>query len=423
MKYVIIGNSAAGIGAIEAIREVDLESEITVISDESHLAYSRPLISELLADKTTQKKMLYRSPEFYELNSVELMLGRKVVGLELDSKQFILEDRTVGSYDKLLIATGSRPFIPPMEGTELNGVHTFFTLEDALAVMELARRVDNVVVVGGGLIGLKAAEGLKEREIKVTIVELAPIIMGTALDEAAAKIIERHIRSAGVEVITGNAVQTINGVNSYVASVTLKDGINIPCEMVIVAVGVRPNAEFATEAGIEVNRGIIVDNKMQTNVPDVYAAGDVAEGYDMLNKMVRGLPLWPVAYQMGKAAGFNIAGIDYEYDGGYAMNSIELFGLPTISMGITQPPEEPEKNDYQVFVKSDMEEKIYRKLVLRENRIVGAVFVNSVDRAGIINGFIKDQTDVSEIAEELLNDDFSLALMPENWRKRKLLKG
>jgi len=306
-----------------------------------------------------------------------------------------------------------------MEGTSLDGVHSFFTLEDALAVIELAKKVNDVVVVGGGLIGLKAAESLKEKNINVTIVELAPIIMGTALDEDASKIIENHIRDIGVEVITGNAVQTIRGVNSRVVGVTLRDGMEIPCGMVIVAVGVRPNSEFAKEAGIKVNRGIIVDNKMQTNVPDVYAAGDVAEGYDMLNKMTRGLPLWPVAYQMGKAAGFNMAGVDYEYDGGYAMNSIELFGLPTISMGITQPHEE---DDYQVLAKSDMENKIYRKLVLKEGRVVGAVFVNSVDRAGIVNGFIRDGTDVSKVAEYLLNDDFSLALMPEDWRKSKLLK-
>jgi len=417
MRYVIIGNSAAGIGAIEAIRKIDTEDDITVISDENYLAYSRPLISELLAGQTTQENMLYRPPEFYQDNKVELILGHKVVGLDVESKHFILDDETKGKYDKLLIATGGRPFIPPMEGTQLKGVHTFYTLDDALAVMKLAKRINNVVVVGGGLIGLKAAESLKERNINVTVVELAPIIMGTALDEEASKIIEQHIREIGIEVITGNAVQTIRGAASQVVGVTLRDKTKIICSMVIIAVGVRPNSEFAKESGIEVNRGIIVDGKMQTNVPDVYAAGDVAEGYDMLNKMVRGLPLWPVAYQMGKTAGFNMASVDYEYDGGYAMNSIELFGIPIISMGITQPPEE---NGYQVLVRSDMKKKTYRKLVIRDDRIVGAVFINSVDRAGIVNGFLKENTDVSDIAEDLLDESFSFAAMPENWKIKKL---
>ena len=417
MRYVIIGNSAAAIGAIESIRKVDSENDILVISAERYMAYSRPLISELLAGETTPQKMLYRPPEFYKLNDVELMLGRKVVGLNLKAKRVILEDGEEIGYDKLLIATGSHPFVPPMEGTDLKGVHTFFTLDDALAVMEMARKVKQAVVIGGGFIGLKAAESLKERGIRVTVVELAQTVMSTALDESAARIVEEHMRSEGVRIITGNAVQKIYGVNSYVTGVELRDGTRIPCGLVIVSVGVRANSQFAKDAGIQVNRGIVVDDRMRTSAPDVYAAGDVAEGKDMLLGMLRGLPLWPVAYRMGKAAGYNMAGVEYTYNGGFAMNSVSIFGLPIISMGITTPSG---GDGFRVLIRADMDKKIYRKLVLRENRLVGVVFINSVDRAGIANGFIRDGTDVSDIAEKMLDDDFTLALMPENWRKLKL---
>ncbi|HID57507.1 TPA: NAD(P)/FAD-dependent oxidoreductase [Candidatus Poribacteria bacterium] len=417
MRYVIIGNSAAAIGAIESIRKVDRENDVLVISAERYMAYSRPLISELLAGETTPHKMLYRPPEFYKLNDVELMLGRKVVGLNLRGKKVILEDGEEIGYDKLLIATGSHPFLPPMEGTDLKGVHTFFTLDDAIAVMEMARKVKQAVVIGGGFIGLKAAESLKERGIRVTVVELAQTVMSTALDESAARIVEEHMRGEGVKIITGNAVQRIYGVNSYVTGVELRDGTKIPCGLVIVSVGVRANSQFAKEAGIQVNRGIVVDDRMRTSAPDVYAAGDVAEGKDILLGTLRGLPLWPVAYRMGKTAGYNMAGGDYPYKGGFAMNSVSIFGLPIISMGITTPSG---GDGFRVLIRADMDKKIYRKLVLRENRLVGAVFINSVDRAGIANGFIRDGTDVGDIAEKMLDDDFTLALMPESWRKVKL---
>lgn len=417
MRYVIIGNSAAGIGAVESIRKADGDGEILIISAERYMAYSRPLISELLAGETTPQKMLYRSPEFYKLNDVELMLGRRVVGLDVETKRVILEDGEEIGYDRLLIATGSRPFIPPMEGADLKGVHTFFTLDDALAVIEMVQKVKQAVVVGGGFIGLKAAESLKERGLKVTVVELAQTVMSTALDESAARIVEEHMRGEGVRIITGNAVQRIHGVNSYVTGVELRDGTSIPCGLVIISVGVRPNAEFAKESGIQVNRGILVDDRMRTSVPDVYAAGDVAEGRDMLLGTLRGLPLWPVAYRMGKAAGYNMAGVEYTYDGGFAMNSVSIFGLPIISMGITTPSA---GEGFRVLIRADMDKKTYRKLVVRDNHLVGAVFINSVDRAGIANGFIRNRVDVSEIAERMLEDDFTLALMPENWRKVKL---
>jgi NAD(P)H-nitrite reductase large subunit len=413
VSYVIIGNSVAAVGAIEAIRQIDKEIPITVISDEPYPVYSRPLISEYLAGQVTEDMMGYRNPDFYEKNGVITKLGKKVVTINSEKKSLRLDDGEEVAYSKLLIATGGTPFIPPMKGLDKGNIFTFIKMDDAKKLDALVPKLRHVVVVGAGLIGLKAAESLHHRGVKVTIVELANRVMATVLDVEAGRIVQGALEKAGVHIITENTVDEILG-DGELNGVKLKDGQTISCDAVIVAIGVVPNAAFAKESGVEVNRGVITDAHMRTNLPDVYAAGDVTEGPDYLNGGNRVMPIWPNAYIQGKISGFNMAGVDREFPGGLAVNSIELFGVPVVTAGLSNI----DSDDLEVLTSTGNGE--YRKVVLRGSVVVGAVFVGSIDRAGLITGLIRDQIDVSIMRDRLLADDFGYIDFPIELRKERL---
>ncbi len=413
MSYVIIGNSVAAIGAIEAIRKVDKEINITVISDEPYLVYSRPLISEFLAGQVKEEMMGYRDTGFYEKNGVTTKLGKRVVAIDSAKKSVKLDDGEEVAYGKLLIATGGTPFIPPMKGLGKERIFTFIKMDDAKQIDALVPEMDHVVIIGAGLIGLKAAESLHHRGVEVTVVELANRVMAAVLDVDAGGIVQSALEKAGIDIVTENTVDEILG-GKAANGVRLKDGREIRCDAVIVAIGIVPNAVFAKESGVEVNRGIVTDKHMMTNLPDIYAAGDVTEGPDYLNGGNRVIPIWPNAYVQGKIAGFNMAGVEREFTGGLAMNSIELFGVPVITAGLSNI----DSDDLEVLTK--IENGNYRKIVLRGSTIVGAVFVGKIDRAGIITGLIRDQIDISSMRDRLLADDFGYIDFPVELRKERL---
>jgi NAD(P)H-nitrite reductase large subunit len=405
--YCIIGNSAAAIAAVEAIIRNDKEGQITMISDESRFAYSRPLISDLLSGKVTAGGMFYRDEDFYSENEVNL-LWKKVTGIDTKDKIVILEDDERISYDKLLIATGGIPILPRIKGLERESVFTFTKWDDVSKIEEMIKRAKNSVVIGGGLIGLKAAESLREVGIEVTVVELADRILSPVLNERASKIVEDHLIENGVRIIKENTVDEIT-----VDGVILRDGKRIECESVIVAIGVGPNIEIVSGTGILVNRGIIVDEHMETSIRDIFAAGDVAEAYDTLYGERRVIPICPLAREQGTIAGYNMSGSESRYKGGFGMNSIELFGLPMISVGIAN-----EDDGYEILEKED--DKGYRRIVLKDNIIVGAIFVECIDRAGIITGLIKDKIEVEEFKDVLLDDNFGYVSFPKELREERL---
>jgi NAD(P)H-nitrite reductase large subunit len=404
MNYVIIGNSVAAIGAVRGIRQIDTEGNITVISRENHTAYGRPLISYLLGGTVTEKRMAYLPDDFYEKNRVNLLLNAEVVAVDSDQKRVKLAAGDVINFDKLLVATGGDPFVPPIEG--MGGkekIFTFTTWDDAAKLKGIAYDINRVVVIGGGLIGLKAAEGLNQLEKSVTIVELADRILSAAFDRTAGRIVAKKMKANGIEVLTEDTVVRIEGEGAEISGVTLKSGDFIPCDTVIVAIGVRPAAGFLKGSGVEVNRGILADDTMETSVKGIYAAGDVAEARDFFTGTKNPMPIWPDAYIQGDIAGVAMAGGDKTYAGGLAMNSLELFKVPTISMGITNPAEHDE---YDILTYQDLENYLYRKIVLKGNLLVGAVLVGAVDRAGIFAGLIRDQIDISPFKDKLLTPDF-----------------
>ncbi len=418
-KYLIIGNSAGGIGAAEAIRQADKVGAITIVSDEPYPSYSRPLISEYLAEKCSLERMLFRPPDFYEKNNIRTILGRKAEQLNIDDHTIKLDDGRKITWEKLLLATGGVPIVPGIDGTGLKGVFTFTTLDDAKAIDEFlnqypARKV-RAVVIGGGLIGVSVTEALVKRGVDVTIVEMKERVLNTILDEETSALEAEALRRVGVEIITGH---TVGKVSSYLegeaTGVTLDDGRPIPCEMVIVAIGVRPRTEFVSDTGIKINRGITVDRYMATSSPDVYACGDAAEAYDFIYGENRLTPIWPNAYMGGRVAGFNMAGVSTEYQNGTVLSSLKYFGLDVVAAGMVTPPD---GKGYDVLRRRYGD--TYRMVVLKDGLVVGMAFVGNIEKSGIVFSLMKDKVKVDGFREALIADDFSLASLPEEiWRPR-----
>ncbi|WP_298433064.1 FAD-dependent oxidoreductase [Geobacter sp.] len=414
MNYVIIGNSVAAVGAVRGIRSIDQSGNITVISRERHVAYGRPLISYLLGGVVTEKRMAYLPEDFYEKNRVNLLLDSEVVGLDAQARKVRLAAGDTIAYDRLLIATGGDPFVPPIEGmADKERIFTFTTWDDAAKIKGVANDIGKVVVIGGGLIGLKAAEGLHLLGKQITIVELADRILSMAFDRPAGRIVAKKMKANGIEVLTEDTVVRIEGEGADITGVTLRSGDFIPCDTVVVAIGVRPACTFLKGSGIEVNRGIVVDDRMETSIKGVFAAGDVAEARDFFTGVKNPMPIWPDAYIQGDIAGASMAGGTKEYAGGIAMNSIELFKVPTISMGITNPQEPKE---FEILTYLDQENYLYRKIVIKDNLLAGAVLVGAVDRAGIFAGLIRDKVDIAPFKEQLLAPDFGFVHLPKELR-------
>ncbi|MFH1483786.1 MAG: FAD-dependent oxidoreductase, partial [Chloroflexota bacterium] len=298
-KYVIIGNSAGGIGAGEAIREVDREGSICIISDEPFPVYSRPLISEFLAGERTLDGMLYRPRDFCQQNSIEALLGRKVVGVDFPGARVALEGGESLPWERLLLAIGGTPIVPNIAGREKEGVFTFTTLEDARRMERFLEGKPRVVVIGGGLIGMSLASALVKRGLSVVMVELLDRVLSAILDEPASRLVEGVLREAGIELITGQTVREITGkfgAEGRVGGAVLQNGRQLSCGLVVIAIGVAPRTELVKNSPVNVNRGIVVDRHMATSYPHVYACGDVAEGYDFVYGTGRLTPIWPNAY-------------------------------------------------------------------------------------------------------------------------------
>jgi len=421
-KYLIIGGSVSTIGAVEAIREVDSIGTIMVISEESPLTYSRPLIGEYLGGNASLEKIIYRSKEFWRLNSVEVSVGKRVVSIELGSKYVVLDEGEKIYFEKLLIATGSKPAIVIIEGMDKVGVFTFTSLANAEVLKTRITDLERAVIIGGGLIGVCAAEALAVQDVEVTIVELKETILSLLLDPEVSDIIKSKIQKEGIKVIAGHFVKSIIGRKddgSKVAGVVLENGEVIPCDIVVIAIGVKPRIELAVGTGIKTNVGIVVDRFMQTDVPCVYASGDVAEAYDFIFEENRVLPQWPTAYVGGKVAGYNMAGLETKYPGGTLMSALKYFNTSLIAAGMTNPRN---GQDIQVLFSKDHKNSVYKKIVIRKGRIIGFILVNDIERAGILFNLMQKGVNIDTFREKLLSSNFCLLSLPEQLRKTILME-
>ena len=412
-KYLIVGNSAGGIGAAEAIRQTDRGGVLTIVSEEPYPAYSRPLIAKYLSKERTLEGMLFRPSDFHDHNNILFLPGKKVTHLELDGQTALLDDGGQITWEKLLLAVGGKPIFPRIEGSDKTGVFTFTNLDDAKAIDRYLGNRKRAVVIGGGLIGISATEALAKRGLDVAVVEMKERILNTILDEKASSMAEEVLEQAGVTIVTGHTVVEVNGRES-VEGVTLDNGEALRCDLLLVAIGVSPRSELALDASLDTNRGIIVDRYMATSHPHVYACGDVAEPYDFVYEENRLSPIWPNAFIGGRTAGCNMAGIATEYPGGTAMNSLNYFGIDITSAGM---PTAPDDDGYEVVSKQDR--GTYQKVILKDNIIVGMVSVGSIEKSGIIFGLMRDRVNVEGFKHSLLANEFGLAFLPRSsWQEQ-----
>lgn len=416
--YLIVGNSTAAISAVESIRHYDHEGTIAVVSGEPYPAYCAPLISYVLAGKIPESQINYRPGNFYEKLRVTAHLGHAVTELRPAEHQVVLDDGASLEYGKLLVACGGTPIVPDLPGVDAAGVFTFTRYGDVNQVRAWVKEhgVQDAVVIGGGMIGVKAAEALEHMGLRTTMVELLDRILAQALDERGSSLAQRALEKDGIRVLTSRGAKAIESEDGRATGVRLDTGAVLPAQMVIMAIGVRPNTKLAAEAGACVNRGVMVDDHMRTSLPDIYAAGDVTEGYDPLLGESRPIAIWPSAFLQGAVAGANMAGEDTVFKGSVAMNSIQVCGLPTISVGLTDPAKADEILEY-----NSPDGQNYRRLFLRDDRVIGAVFVGDIDRAGIITGLIREGLDVGEFKQKLIARDLGLLSLPKEYRKHKVM--
>lgn len=406
-RYIIVGNSAAGIAAYEGIRQVDKTGTVAMISEETAPIYSRSLISYYLAGQIDEEGMLFRPRSYYSREGITALLGRSVVKIDAQNDQVHLDDGQVLGYEKLFLGTGSAAVHLDLPGADLPGTFVFRSYDDAKAIIARLPKVKETVVVGGGPVGVKAAEALSYRKVKVSLVVHSGNLLSQILDSHAARVIHDMLEEHDVKIITHADVAEVNG-TAEVSGVKLTDGRVLPCQMVVFCKGVSPNIDLAKEAGIAVRRGVIVDDRMCTSIPNIFAAGDVAEVRDLLTGEKTVHALWPNAMQEGIVAGVNMAGGDRLYDGGFGMNAISIFGTPVIAMGLLRPEL---RTGAEVF--SAKGQGWYRSIVVRGGRMIGAFLVGEIDSAGVMNYMITHRTIVTGMEEAALRPDFSPARLAE----------
>lgn len=404
-QYVIIGNSAAGTAAIEAIRQTDQQSKILVISDEAYPAYCRCLISYYLAGGVKKEKIFYRSEDFYKQNKIELLLNKKVVRVEPRNNRIVLEDKSQVGFDYLLIATGAAPKIPQdIKGIKKTGVFGFRTLKDIQDISAVLPVAKTACVLGGGLVGLKAAYALKKRNIEVKVIIKSKQVLSQMLDAQAAGFIQQRLEENGIDLVFGEDIIEIIG-EGDIKAVKLASGKVFGCSLVVVAKGVEPNIGLVKNTQIRVNQGIDANSLLQTNVPNIYTAGDVCESFDLALNTQAINALWPVAVEQGRIAGINMAGGNINYEGSLGMNSIEFFDLPVISLGIYRINKEDASLEELKYC--DSKANIYKKLILKNNILVGAVLAGDIKQSGIYLRLIKEKADLSSFKTNLLDENFS----------------
>lgn len=405
MRYVIIGNSTAAAGCVEGIRSIDNEGKILIISREPYHTYSRPLISYYLQGKTDLEKMKYRPDNYYAENNVELLQGCEAQSIDKKTKKIILDNGKTIEYDKLLLATGSEPFIPPIKGIDsIENKFTFMSLNDAKALNEKIESGSRVLIVGAGLIGLKCAEAIFERVASVTIVDLAERIMPNVLDTDGAKMIQSYLEQKGIKFILSTTVENFSANGAF-----LSNGKTVEFDIAVIAVGVRPCTKLLCDIGCDAKRGIRTNESLETEISGIYAAGDCTTSLDISSGEEKNLALMPNAYRQGETAGINMAGGQAVYNNAIPMNATKLFGLPIVTAG--------SYNGDEYIVTGDNQ---YKKLVTKDNYFKGYILIGDVARAGIYTSLITDRTPLDTIDFELIKEKPQLMAFSKSQRQQKL---
>lgn len=399
MPLVIIGNSAAGLSALDTLIKHQKEKKVILINEENGPPYSKVLTSYFVAGKISEGHLYLRDMSYFEENKIETLLGTKVLEVLPQEKEIKTDNKGKLEFSKLLIATGARPYIPSLPGIDLEGVFSLRTLKDAQQIKKYAGNKKRAVVLGGGPVGLKVAWALKNLGLKVTIIVGSPQILSRLLPRQPALIVGEHLENKGYKILTKTQVEAIEG-QEKVEKVVFSSGEEIPADIVVVGKGIHPNTELVQGSGINVDWGIPVDEYQETNIPGIFAAGDVAQGKDILGEEKSVAGIWPVAVGQGRVAGENMLGFRKTYPGFMSINVLELDGITIGGLGLSCS-KGPEYSHVRVW-----EKEIYKELIIKGNRVVGGVFLNDLSPSGFIETAVKNKvtTDRLPSLEDLLWD-------------------
>ncbi len=391
-KLVVIGNGMAGIRTVEELLKVAPDAyDITVFGDEPYGNYNRIMLSPVLAGEKTIDEIMLNDEQWYADNGITLHKGKKVVKIDRVRRRVIAEDGTEAEYDRLLIATGSRPFILPIPGKDLDGVVSFRDIHDVDSMIAAAKQGKHAVVIGGGLLGLEAANGLMQQGMSVTVVHIMDILMERQLDRPAAEMLRKNLEERGMNFLMPAETEAIVG-KDRVEKVRFKDGTELYADLVVMAVGIRPNIELAKEAGIHCERGIVVNDTLQTFDPRIYAVGECVQHRGVTYGLVAPL------FEMAKVCANHLAqyGIG-RYEGTVTSTKLKVTGIDLFSAGDFLGDDNTEELVFQ-----DASRGVYRKLVVQDNRIKGAVMYGDTIDGSWYFDLMRDGTDISEMREHIL---------------------
>jgi nitrite reductase (NADH) large subunit len=331
-KLIVVGNGMAGVACVEQILRHRAKFDITIFGDETHVNYNRILLSAVLAGERNADEITLNEWDWYRANHIDLRVGTRIVEIDLIRKLAVADDGSTTPFDKLIIATGSTPFIPPIPGVDKEGVLTFRNLADTRSLLERSRSGARAVVIGGGLLGLEAARGLQAQGCDVTVVHLMGHLMERQLDPAGGSYLQQKMESLGLQVLCSANTREICG-NGHVEAVALQDGRLLPADFVVVAAGIRPNVEIARRSGLEVRRGIVVDDYLRTSHPDIYAVGECTEHRGQLFGLVAPL------IEQGKVLAAAICGNETPaFSGSAPASKLKIMGVDVFSAGEIDEP-------------------------------------------------------------------------------------
>ncbi|MDM5327693.1 nitrite reductase large subunit NirB [Neobacillus sp. CF12] len=407
-KLVLVGNGMAGVRCIEEILKLDPSGfEITIFGSEPHVNYNRILLSSILQGGTSFGDITLHDREWYERHHIHLYTGETVVQIDKHSQVVKTDQHRIVSYDQLIIATGSLPFSLPIPGADKQGVVTFRTIEDCQKIMEISKKSKNTVVIGGGVLGLEAAKGLLNLGMTVNVVHIGPYLMERQLDETAATMLQKELERQGMKFLLEKETKEIIG-GTKANGLRFKDGTEVDADLVVMAAGVRPNVQLAKKSGIETNRAILVNDYMETSVPNIYAVGECVEHRGMIYGLVQPL------YEQGKALAQRICGNEgLGYQGSVLSTQLKISGVDLFSVGMIHDKD----SSTQSIKIYDEVERIYKKVVFQDHKIIGAVLYGETkERTKLLDMILKHQ-DVSDVEKvslfpQVKDGGFSIASFP-----------
>ena len=396
-QYIIIGNGVAANTAAESIRKNDEEGTIKIFTKEAVPYYYRPALPEYLSGEKELDNLILHDLNWYEKNNIELFLSTEILSINSDKKEISANDSTTHSYDKLLIATGGYSFIPPIKGADNENVYSLRDLKDADTIKDKAKTSKSMVLIGGGLLGLEAGNDIRKTGIKIKVVEFFPRLLPRQMDTTGADMLRKVMEDMGFNFYLGAKTNEIKGQESHL-SVNLESSEKIRADLVIISAGVRPEMKLAKDLGLETNLGVKVNDQMETGIIDIYAAGDLIEHNG------RFYGIWTAAMEQGRIAGINMSGQKAVYSGTVLSNTLKVVGIDLTAAG-----EIDAEDKYESIVFMNTDKNIYRKLVVKDNIIIGAILFGNITGNSEILKAINNKTDISAYKDELykLNFDFS----------------